>query len=671
MRCIRKDIGAFMSEEKKTTRKRNSLSKTELIEMLAEKDERIVELQQELEKTHINADDLRNELEVSKREIEKAVDNFKTIENSKFWKMTKPARAVLDWVKEIDIPVNPVYYAHMTGKVVSTVKEQGPTFAYRKIKSRLTEAPSYGRWMKKNKVTEEELEAQRQTHFDKNITFSIVVPLYNTPEDFLKEMIDSVCGQTYGRWQLCMADGSDDEHKYVEAICKQYSQADDRIKYKKLEENLGIAGNTNACLEMATGNYVALFDHDDILHPSALYEMMKVICEKDADIVYTDELVFISPKLNKIKTIHFKPDYAPDNLKANNYICHFTAFKHSLLEQTGGFRRECDGSQDHDLILRLTEKATTIEHIPKVLYYWRAHPKSVAMSNSAKGYASEGGKKAVSDSIERMGYSAEVTSSRAIDSIYRIKYELKDRPLVSIVIPTYDNAESLNRCIESIKKKSTYTNYEIIVADGSGKEKRNKVSLVNSAVKEKVSGDYIILLSDSAEIITSSWIEEMLMYAQRKDVGAVGALLFNHNDTVRSAGFILGRGGTAAPAFCGLSWRDFGYMGRLCYSQNLSAVSDDCLMIRKDIWNKMQGMDESYGESYGDIDLCMRIRKAGFLIVWTPYAELYIKNDNIQDSESASQSLFRLRWANELSQGDPYYNSNFTLDSKRRDFTVE
>lgn len=299
------------------------------------------------------------------------------------------------------------------------------------------------------------------------------------------------------------------------------------------------------------------------------------------------------------------------------------------------------------------------------------------MSNSAKGYASAGGRKAVSDSIERMGFSAEVTSSRAIDSIYRIKYELKERPLISIVISPHGGDESLNRCIDSIKKRSTYSNYEIIAMEDTGRDKGSKYSAINKTVREKAAGKYIVLLNGNTEIITASWIEEMLMYAQRSDVGAVGALLYYPDNTVCSAGSILGRGGTAGAAFRGLSWRDIGYMGRLCYSQNLSAVPDDCMMIRKDIWDQMQGMDENYLEALGDADLCMRIRKAGYLIAWTPYAELRCFDTKDRGGRSAEerltdgdQELFAKIWAEEIEKGDPYYNPNFTLDRNRKDFTL-
>ena len=677
-------------------------TKKELTDLLAEKDDQIQELQKDLELMQRKEEDLRRELAVTMREVEKARDDFNTIENAFFWKITKPARRVADRMKK---PVDLGAYAHLPRRVITSVREHGLVFTLKKIKTRLSDAPTYTQWMKKHRPSEEELRKQRSTHFDKSIKFSILVPLFNTPEQFLKEMIESVQAQTYGDWELCMADGSNSDHPEVESICAQYVNSDSRIKYKKLTENLGISGNTNACLDLVTGDYIALFDHDDILHPSALFEMMKVIDEKDADIVYTDEATFISPDINKIKIIHFKPDFAPDNLRANNYICHFTAFKRSLLEQAGAFRSEYDGSQDHDLILRLTEVAGKIEHIPQVLYYWRAHPASVALSSSSKDYAAVAGRKAVHDSIERMGMTATVESSRILSSIYRIKYDIEGKPKISIVIPTCDHADMLRKCIESIESKSTYGNYEIIIVENNSKEKEtfalykelenkyNNVKVIywerefnysainNFGVKEAASGEYILLLNNDIEVITPDWMEEMLMYAQRKDVGAVGAKLLYPDNTVQHGGVILGRGGIANHMFYGLSSDDPGYMGRMCYAQNMSAVTAACMLVRRDVWEDMEGLDEGYPVAFNDVDFCMRIRKAGYLIVWTPYAELYHyesksrgRDDDTPEKRSrflAEHVRFEARWSEEMESCDPYYNPNFTHDARRRDFTLE
>ena len=283
-------------------------------------------------------------------------------------------------------------------------------------------------------------------------------------------MIQSVLDQTYADWELCMADGSDAAHGDVQKICRAYARKDPRIRYQKLEKNLGISGNTNACLEMATGDYIAIFDHDDLLHPAALHDVMRAICEQDADFIYTDEATFKSPNIQEIITAHYKPDFAIDNLRANNYICHLSVFSKEVLHRAGNFRSEYDGSQDHDMILRLTSCALRVVHIPRILYYWRSHPQSVALDINAKEYAIEAGKKAVRDSIASCGMIAEIESSRAFPTIYRLSYEIKACPKVSIIIPNKNNVEVLRRCINSILSVTTYSNYEVIIVDNGSND---------------------------------------------------------------------------------------------------------------------------------------------------------------------------------------------------------
>ncbi len=552
------------------------------------------------------------------------------------------------------------------------------------------------------KFTKEELAAQRKTKFDKDLKISVLVPLYNTPEDFLKEMIDSVKEQTYSNWELCLADGSDAEHTYVANICRKYAKNDNRIIYKKLTENKGISGNTNDCIDMATGDYIALFDHDDLLLPAAFYEVMCKICNEDADFVYTDEATFESPNTERIITIHHKPDFALDNLRANNYICHLSVFNRKVLDEAGRFRHEYDGSQDHDLMLRLTSKAKHIVHIPKVLYLWRSHPLSVAQDIGAKEYAIKAGQNAVADSIKQYGYDAVVESSRAFPTIYRIKYEIKGTPKVSIVIPTKDHYEDLKRCIYSIKAKTTYKNYEIVLIDNGSTESEvleyyeelkkdsgivittldipfNYSRLNNEAVKY-ATGDYLLLLNNDIEVITPEWIEEMLMYAQRDDVGAVGAMLYYPDDTIQHAGVILKLGAdrVAGHAFHKQPRNAIGYMGRLCYSQDMSAVTAACLLVKTSIYKEVGGFDEDLAVAYNDIDFCLKIRKAGYLNVWTPYAELYHYESKSRGSDKdpdktarfeQEKTIFKTRWTDVLEAGDPYYNPNFTLD--KADFSLK
>lgn len=642
--------------------------------------------------------ELKANLRMTEKELHYYKESFAEIENAFFWKMSKPARFVLNTAKGIH---GGTISEGMIKKGIQNIRENGVADTLHKVYRKLRNADVYSEWMKTPLFTDAEISEQRSHVFSKDIVFSITVPLYNTPEAFLREMIGSVIDQTYGKWELCLADGSDTAHAYVGSVCKEYTEKDERILYKKLKRNRGISGNTNECLDMATGEYIALFDHDDVLHPAALHEMMRVICSKDADIVYTDEATFISPDISNISFIHFKPDYAPDNLRANNYICHFTAFKRSLMDKTGMFRSEFDGSQDHDMLLRLTEAADRIEHIPEVLYFWRAHPDSVASGIEAKDYAAVSGRKAVLSSIRRQGMTASVESTRAHPCIYRIKYDIAVDPLISIVIPNCDHVDELKTCIDSIQRKSTYQNYEIIIAENNSREERtfdyyasltennNNIRVVtwkggfnysainNYAIKKAACGKYILLLNNDIEVITPSWMEEMLMYAQREDVGAVGAKLCYPDDTIQHAGVILGKGGIAGHACQWENRSEVGYIGRLSYAQDMTAVTAACMMVRRDVWDEAGGMDEEFAVAFNDVDLCMKIRRAGYLIVWTPHAELYHYESLSRGKDDTPEkqarfdlevALFRRKWGAELAAGDPYYNPNLTL--AKSDFSL-
>ena len=534
------------------------------------------------------------------------------------------------------------------------------------------------------------------------MTFSILVPLYNTPERFLREMIESVTAQTYGKWELCLADGSDDAHDFVGRICQEYRQKDSRIKYQKLAKNEGISGNTNECYKMATGNYIALFDHDDLLHPCVLFAYMQAICEKDADYIYCDEATFKGNSINHMITLHFKPDFAPDNLLANNYICHFSVFSRELLESGELFRSQFDGSQDHDMILRLTAKAKHIVHVPRILYYWRSHKGSVASSIDAKTYAIDAAKGAVADHLTKLGYrNFEIESTRAFATIFRIKYELTRRPLVSIIIPNKDHVDDLSRCVESIINLSTYDNYEIVIVENNSETAEIRTyyeeisrhprvqvveykgdfnySKINNFGVQYAKGEYLLLLNNDTEVITPDWMEELLMYAMRKDVGVVGAKLYYPDKTIQHAGIVIGLGAhrTAGHTHYRIPEANVGYMGRLCYAQDVTAVTGACMMVSKALYEELGGLDESFTVALNDVDFCLRVREKGLLNIFTPFAELYHYESKSRGSDKKDERAlryqqesdrFRVKWADALAKGDPYYNPNFSLDHS--DFTV-
>lgn len=626
-------------------------------------------------------------LSASQREVEDLTRKLDKIKGSIFWKLAKPARVVINYCiatkNRILCHGNPKGIAH---KLLSKYRE--------KKAIRIHGTGSF--------PSAAEREKEETTVFPKDVTFSILVPLYNTPERFLREMIESVTAQTYGKWELCLADGSDDAHDFVGRICQEYRQKDSRIKYQKLVKNEGISGNTNECYKMATGNYIALFDHDDLLHPCVLFAYMQAICEKDADYIYCDEATFKGNSINHMITMHFKPDYAPDNLLANNYICHFSVFSRELLESGELFRSQFDGSQDHDMILRLTAKAKHIVHVPRILYYWRSHKGSVASSIDAKTYAIDAAKGAVADHLTKLGYrNFEIESTRAFATIFRIKYELTSRPLVSIIIPNKDHVDDLSRCVESIINLSTYDNYEIVIVENNSETAEIRTyyeeisrhprvqvveykgdfnySKINNFGVQYAKGEYLLLLNNDTEVITPDWMEELLMYAMRKDVGVVGAKLYYPDKTIQHAGIVIGLGAhrTAGHTHYRIPEANVGYMGRLCYAQDVTAVTGACMMVSKALYEELGGLDESFTVALNDVDFCLRVREKGFLNIFTPFAELYHYESKSRGSDKKDERAlryqqesdrFRVKWADALAKGDPYYNPNFSLDHS--DFTV-
>ncbi|MDE7332927.1 MAG: glycosyltransferase family 2 protein [Lachnospiraceae bacterium] len=641
------------------------------------------------EKEHLRTADLAGRVAALEAKCDDLTFKLNRIKNNPLWKMSAPLRKCMHFViRQRDRIRN---CGNIRG-VIAKMK-------YKTIEHQAME--NYGT---KSFPSPEEAERQRAEKFPRMPKISILVPLYNTPQFFLREMIESVTAQTYENWELCLADGSDEGYDYVGEIVREYQkETGEKILYQKLLKNEGISGNTNQCLKLATGEYIGLFDHDDLLHPSVLYEYVKVINEKDADYIYCDETTFKSRDINRMLTMHFKPDYAIDNLRANNYICHFSVFAKSLLEGTELFRSRFDGSQDHDMILRLTDKARNVVHVPKLLYYWRCHAASTASNIEAKPYAIEAAKGAVADHLKRHGFQHfEITSTRAFETIFKIRYQILGSPLISIVIANKDHAADLKRCITSIFEKSTYENFEVIVVENNSTEKETfdyyqeleenekvqivtyegtfNYSAVNNLGASRARGQYILLLNNDTQVITVNWIEELLMYAQREDVGAVGAKLYYADKTIQHAGVVLGLGAhrTAGHSHYKQHRENLGYMGRLCYAQNVSAVTGACLLVKKSLFDEVGGLDESFAISLNDVDFCLKLREKGYLNVFTPFAELYHfesisrgLDDNGEKAEryNRESEQFRTKWKKILEAGDPYYNANFSLD--RSDFALK
>ena len=526
------------------------------------------------------------------------------------------------------------------------------------------------RYVRSLNLPEEEKELQRRTQFSRKVLFSIAVPLYNTPPELLRETIASVKEQTYAGWQLCLADGSDAAHGDVREYCEQAAREDPRILYRKLDKNGGISENTNACLEMATGDYIVLFDHDDLLLPNALYESAKVVCEKGADFVYSDEIVFESPNREKVIGARFKPDFSPETLLSNNYICHLTVFSRKLLEKAGPFRKEYDGSQDHDMVLRLTDVAERIVHIPKVLYLWRAVPTSVASDISSKTYAIEAGRKAVRAFLkERRGTDAAVESTEAYPTLYRVRYPLAGEPSVHAFLWLGSKEKNAAERIRALKEKTSWKNWTVTaVTEAAGRTGR-AAALAEAARNAKE--DYLLFADGIPEALTEDWIEELLMFAQQKEIGAVGGKLLFTENSVRHAGVILGLGADhlVGRAYYRVDGDSAGYFGQMAVAGNVSAVTAECMLVSRAKYEAAGGFPAEYTDALFDVDFCLTLLGMGWRNVYTPFALLrggkagryYLELGKETPSYTEDAALFCKRRKKELETGDPYYNPNLSL----------
>lgn len=591
--------------------------------------------------------------------------------------------------------------ANIFQKTLRYWKNYGLKNTIKKVCQKLSGQRDYGNYedfLKKYGVKEEELARQRQEVFENGPCFSIAVPLYQTKEKYLREMIESVQAQTYTNWELCLADGSGREHS-LQPVVGEYIAKDKRIKYCLLDSNEGIAGNTNEALKMADGDFVVLTDHDDLLSPEALYQCAKAVQkEPQTDVIYSDEdKVDMSGK--KFFEPHFKSDYNIDLLCTMNYICHLFVVRKDVMERAGLFESCYDGAQDHDFILRCTEKAEHIVHIPKVLYHWRCHAQSTSENPESKLYAFENGCKAVKAHYDRIGIPAEVEQG-PFYGMYRTHYLWKEQPLVSILIPNKDHVADLKKCMDSIEEKSTYRNFEFVIVENNSIEeetfayykeieKRDNVrvlyykedfnySRINNFGAKEANGEYVLLLNNDTEMIEPDSMKEMLDICMRPDVGIVGAKLLFEDNTIQHAGVIIGFGGVAGHAFIGQDRDDNGYFSRIISVQDLSAVTAACLMVRRSVFDEVEGLNEEFKVAFNDIDFCLKVRKAGYLVVYNPYAQFYHYESKSRGQEDSADKvarfqqeigLFGERWGELLENGDPYYNPNLTLD--KADFSLK
>ncbi|MBO4324733.1 MAG: glycosyltransferase [Lachnospiraceae bacterium] len=609
----------------------------------------------------------------------RAEENYAVVSNSFFWKITKPGRAVMDGIKSVARKNERVYKGL---RFVKWTFRYGPKGAVRRkrefdaMQAQIAQAAAV-----------QPAPVQRSLSVESDIKISILVPLYNTPEQFLREMIESVTGQTYGNWQLCLADASDAEHGYVESVCRQYADADGRISYKKLEKNLMISGNSNAAAEMADGDYIGLLDHDDLLSPFALEQNIIAISEKHADVLYSDEdhLLLNGQHGNPF----YKPDWSPDLLNTQMYICHFLVFRRSLFREVGGFRSDFDGSQDYDLMLRLSEKTNNITHIPQILYSWRESPSSTALNADSKPYAQTAGLRAVDEHLHRKYGDKAFAQETENLFVYDARYPLPDDTKITIVIPMKDNWKLTDACIRSIVEKSTWKNYEILVLDNRSEEAKTFrwfKSIVNLSPAIRVlkadmefnwskinnfgirngNGDVFIFLNNDTVVISPDWMERLAEKALRKDTGVVGPLLLYEDGTIQHAGVVVGFGGWADHVFKGMPPVHFGapYVSPMV-TRNVLAVTGACMAVSKATLEKIGVFDETFIICGSDVELGIRAYERGLFNVYDASVRLYHLESKSRDSYIPNQDYKRSYevYTPYREGGDPFYNPNLDKNS--------
>lgn len=542
----------------------------------------------------------------------------------------------------------------------------------------------YLQWLKTNDVLSEPIEK-----FSYTPLISMVIPVYNISEKYLSECIESILSQTYSNFEICLVDDCSNKKETITTLNK-YLKKDKRIKVKFREENGHISKSSNDAINMASGEFIGLMDNDDLLTENALYEVVKVLNNNpNLDMIYSDE-----DKIDlkgKRRDPHFKPDFSPDSLLSSNYICHFTVLRRDLVLKIGGFRIGYEGSQDHDLFLRFTEKTKNIYHIKKVLYHWRMIPGSTAATIDSKNYAVERGKKSVEDALERRGIPAKVSIHEKIP-YYMIDYLYEDEPKISIIIPTRDHYDITKACIDSIYDKTLYKNFEVIVVNNGSKEKETyelfdnyangyenfkvidyndefNYSIINNIAVEQCNGDYIVLLNNDTEVITPNWLNTMVGYAMQKHIGTVGVKLLYPDNTVQHGGIVMGIGGVAQHAFLEEPRESYGLYARLAIPYNVSGNTAACLMIEKSKYRQIGGLEEQLKVAFNDVDLNLKAIDAGFYNIFLPQVELYHHESKSRGLDTTTEKYKRFlqeqkfmenKWRKKL-YNDPFYNTNFSM----------
>ena len=595
-------------------------------------------------------------------------------------------------ISEQSLPLNPALIAarkflkESKAQYVSTKK----SLIWLKKKLTGNEYADYDTWLRIMRVSRQELFEQRKTKFSYAPKFSVVVPLYHTPAKFLKDLVRSMMYQSYANWELCLVNASP-EDVHLTSLLENWAMRDKRIRVIRLEKNLGIAQNTNAGIAASTGEFIAFLDHDDFLEPDALFCYADALNkDKTIDVFYSDE-----DKTDEYAAHyfypHFKSDFNIDLLHANNYMCHFLAVRKSLVDTVGGLNEKFDGAQDYDFVLRLTENTKKIYHCPRILYHWRCSNQSTAANQGNKMYAIHAGKAALNAHYKRIGWNARAQEG-AVDGWYQTKFTLKEEPLVSILIPNKDHTDDLDVCLNSFFERADYQNYEFIIIENNSvlpetfayyekieKEHDNvkvvyweagfNYSAINNFGFKFAKGDYIMLLNNDVELITPDIFQSMLGFCMRPEVGIVGAKLLYNDHTVQHAGVLVGAGGLADHVFKGIHEDDPGYMGRAISSQDVSAVTAACLLVKRSVYEEVGGLEDEFQVAFNDVDFCLKVRKAGYLIVYDADVKLFHYESKSRGMEDTTERFIRFgnemmllnsKWDILSTFVDPYYNPNLS-----------
>ena len=595
-------------------------------------------------------------------------------------------------ISEQSLPLNPALIAarkflkESKAQYVSTKK----SLIWLKKKLTGNEYADYDTWLRIMRVSRQELFEQRKTKFSYAPKFSVVVPLYHTPAKFLKDLVRSMMYQSYANWELCLVNASPEDVQLT-SLLENWAMRDKRIRVIRLEKNLGIAQNTNAGIAASTGEFIAFLDHDDFLEPDALFCYADALNkDKTIDVFYSDE-----DKTDEYAAHyfypHFKSDFNIDLLHANNYMCHFLAVRKSLVDTVGGLNEKFDGAQDYDFVLRLTENTKKIYHCPRILYHWRCSNQSTAANQGNKMYAIHAGKAALNAHYKRIGWNARAQEG-AVDGWYQTKFTLKEEPLVSILIPNKDHTDDLDVCLNSFFERADYQNYEFIIIENNSvlpetfayyekieKEHDNvkvvyweagfNYSAINNFGFKFAKGDYIMLLNNDVELITPDIFHSMLGFCMRPEVGIVGAKLLYNDHTVQHAGVLVGAGGLADHVFKGIHEDDPGYMGRAISSQDVSAVTAACLLVKRSVYEEVGGLEDEFQVAFNDVDFCLKVRKAGYLIVYDADVKLFHYESKSRGMEDTTERFIRFgnemmllnsKWDILSTFVDPYYNPNFS-----------